>query len=306
LSRPAAAKITQFDPPDSIGTTPTGINKMGVIAGYYRDGGAYHSFVRAPDGTITALGDVGGGSTFTTAINTKGAITGYYWDQFQDGHGFLRKPDGKVVTFDVSGALATLPVGINSGGAVAGGYFDSGHAGHGFVRDANGTITQFDVPVGSILDHVAGINDSNAVDGVYETTADGHYHGFVRTSDGSITAFDPPGSWFTIPTSMNNLGAIVGYWWDNQDNAHGFLRAPDGTITTIDEGSPTHLYGINDTGDITGVTGSAPCFVLTARGVIRTFSPKGANPTPVGINSHRVIAGFLTVAGKFHGFVRSR
>lgn len=49
--RKPGGMITRFDAPDAIyGTTPTGINKSGVITGYYADTGrtASHGFIRTP------------------------------------------------------------------------------------------------------------------------------------------------------------------------------------------------------------------------------------------------------------------
>jgi hypothetical protein len=54
----------------------------------------------------------------------------------------------------------------------------------------------------------------------------GTAHGFVRDRDGKITTFDPPGSTYTMPTSINDAGAITGWYVDASSVTHGFLRSP--------------------------------------------------------------------------------
>ncbi len=49
----SADSFTTFDPPDSTGTEPEGINDSGVITGNYNDGSQFRGFVRASDGTFT-------------------------------------------------------------------------------------------------------------------------------------------------------------------------------------------------------------------------------------------------------------
>jgi hypothetical protein len=83
-----------------------------------------------------------------------------------------------------------------------------------------------------------------------------------------ITTFDPPGSFQTVPVSINPAGTITGYYFEGFAN-HGFLRAPDGTITTFDPpGSGATLpFSINSAGAITGYY------------AITTFDPPGAIQT---------------------------
>ena len=80
-------------------------------------------------------------------------------------------------------------------------------------------------------------------------------HGFLRAPDGTITTFDPPGSIYTVPTSINPSGAITGYYQDASQGWHGFLRATDGTLTTFDppgSATVTYTFSINPAGAIAG------------------------------------------------------
>ena len=59
----------------------------------------------------------------------------------------------------------------------------------------------------------------------------------------------------TVPNSLNERGAVTGFYFDRiLLNPHGFVRDPGGTITTFDvPGSPeTRPFSINDEGAITG------------------------------------------------------
>ncbi len=291
LSAPATARITEFDPDGSTGTIPTGINEKGVVVGYYNAGGnSYHSFLRAPDRTITKLDDVNGGTdrTFAMSINRSGDITGYYASTYPGvNHGFLRKTGGKIVTFDPPGST-------DSAGTVAGFYYDQEGESHGFGRATDGKITVFDPPR-SIGTDVVSMNDSGVIAGMFETSQG--FPGFVRAADGSFATIDPAGSLFTIVSGIDNSGDVVGYYDDDGDD-HGSLHMPDGTITTIDppDSIGTELFGINDMGVIAGEyaveinTGHG--FVRAADGTFTTFDPKGAGyTTPLGINRHGVIEG---------------
>lgn len=166
-----------------------GINPAGTITGAYVEAPNYvaHSYVRAPDGTITVF-DVPGagpGGTYSSCINSEGVIVGSYVDPSGVNHGFLRAPDGRIIRFDAPGA-GTQP-GQGTGG-----------------EDIN--------PAGVIV--------GNYVDGR------GLSHGFVLSPEGNFTSFDAPGAvGGTYPVSINPAGTITGSYCDAV-TCHGFLRLP--------------------------------------------------------------------------------
>jgi probable HAF family extracellular repeat protein len=74
--------------------------------------------------------------------------------------------------------------------------------------------------------------------------------------DDPLASQVPAGIIGTQPDGINNLGEIVGTYFDAQGLAHAFLDN-GGILTTIDDGgAPTHLTGINDAGQIVGYTSS--------------------------------------------------
>jgi hypothetical protein len=65
-----------------------------------------------------------------------------------------------------------------------------------------------------------------------------------------ITVFDVPSSTGTVPASINDAGAIVGYYYTGsfQTPDRGFQRSPEGAITEVSPplaGFVSYAYGIN-------------------------------------------------------------
>ena len=110
----------------------------------------------------------------------------------------------------------------------------------------NPSITSFDAP-GADLNpgdfngtYPSGINAWGVIAGSYQS-ADTVFHGFLRSPRGKFTTFQAPGADTTAgsyngtyPSSINDLGAITGSYWDANGFSHGFLRSRDGNFTTFD------------------------------------------------------------------------
>jgi hypothetical protein len=84
------------------------------------------------------------------------------------------------------------------------------------------------------------INNARAITGYY-LDANNVFYGFLRSREGKFTTFQAPGADTTPgsfsgtnPTSINDLGAITGYYLDANGVNHGFLRNPKGEFTTFD------------------------------------------------------------------------
>jgi hypothetical protein len=254
-------KFTTFDVPGGIigVINPIALNLVGAIVGVYEDqNGVFQPFLRHPDGTFTtwivpgacqassATGCYGSGAF---SINVFGTVAGGYEDNsgnFVD-HGLVRSPEGKLTTFEAPGS-GTGPyegtgspgssVPLNQFGAIAGYYIDASDLVHGYLRSPRGEITTFDVPgteslgIGCYNDCSVGLNDSGAITGYY-LDANNVYHGFVRNPKGKVTTFDAPGANTTagsysgtFPVSINDQGAITGYYLDANNVNHGFLLLP--------------------------------------------------------------------------------
>jgi hypothetical protein len=123
----------------------------------------------------------------------------------------------------------------------------------------------------------SGMNIRGAVTGSY-IDANNVYHGFLRSREGGFTTFEAPGADTTAgsfngtsPSSINDLGAITGEYFDATGFGHGFLRSPEGKFTTF---------------DVTGVG--------------------GYGSTPIAINLEGAVVGYYTDSNfSFRAFLRS-
>jgi len=196
---------------------------VGVIAGIYLDANdVVHSFLRAPDGSITVI-DVpaaGTGAFQGTSVcgvdclNPEGAIVGFFIDANNVNHGFLRAPDGALTTFDAPGTgtgagQGAFAVGISLAGVIEGLYLDPNNVYHGFVRNPDGTMTVVDVPgagTGPSLGTLpSSINSKGVITGNY-LDANNVTHGFLRDEHGTITTFDVPAA-----GTANDRGTMAGF-----------------------------------------------------------------------------------------------
>jgi hypothetical protein len=196
--------ITPFDAPGA-GTgsgqgtqTPTGdgLNPMGVLVGNTVDSsGAYHGYVRKPDGSFMCGpfdfpgdGNGPGQGTAPGGINQAGTIEGAWADNNDVIHGFVGPACGTLKTYDVPGAgtgpnQGTTGGNINALGEITASYIDSSNVSHGFVREPNAMITKFDAPG-------AGTGSGQG----------------------------------TFPLSNNTSGQVTGWYIDSLGKLHGFLR----------------------------------------------------------------------------------
>jgi hypothetical protein len=275
----AGGTITTFDVSGAVATVADSINSAGVIAGHWGDANAVnHGFVRAADGTITTFdaagaGKVSGQGTVPKSINADGVIAGIY----HVAHGFVRSADGTITEFSVSSAGNATPASINTDGVITGYYSDASGVYHGFVRSASGTIMSFDAPGAGTTGDLAikegtfaeSINDDGVITGYYVDSCGG-YHGFVGTAGGTITTINAPGagtctspltgySLGTKALSINDDGAITGWYIDPNDVYHGFMVSASGAITTFNApgastsgDTGTYPTSINDNGVIVG------------------------------------------------------
>jgi uncharacterized membrane protein len=149
-------------------------------------------------------------------------------------------------------------------------------------------------------------------------------HGFVRDKLGNITTFDAPGAGTGLPRgttalSINNEGAIVGFYSGFDNRQHAFVRDKDGNITTFDAPGAydTAAGSINGEGAIAGYyfdfNSARFGFVRDKHGNFTTFSAPGYYITPdpypysgrLGINEEGAIAGSTNdVIYSSQGFVR--
>jgi hypothetical protein len=259
--RSPEGKFTTFDVTGgSIGTTtPIALNLESAIVGFYLDqAGVFEGFLRHPDGKFetwigpgacNASPSTGCFGTGAFSINFIGTIAGGFEDNSGNfvGHALLRSPQGKFKAFEAPGAgtgsyegtgCPGCSVPLNQFGAIAGYYFDANDVVHSYLRSPDGKITTFDAlgggseGFGCYADCSISLNDWGVITGYY-LDADNVFHGYVRTPEGKFTSFEAPGADTnagdfngTFPVSINDAGAISGYYIDAYGVSHGFLRLP--------------------------------------------------------------------------------
>jgi hypothetical protein len=291
-----------FDLPNTYYTYPLSINSNGAVTGFATFGGTRLAFIRDPAGTIITF-SAGGGFTVPTSINDSGAITGRVGK-----HGFLRAPDGTITLFDPATSVNTVPQQINASGAITGYFFDSQTGGHSFVRDPSGAITVFSAVTGSGT-FARGINAIGATVGFLGSPGGGT-HGFFRgPTRGSVTLDGPGSPISTQAISLNDNGAVTGWFQQIQGMRFiGFVRDPAGSLTSFSPDFHTKPMSINNDGAITGSTGDILLghgFVRSPNGTITVFDAPGCLATHgVSINDQGVIAGWCDFGFRGRGFLR--
>lgn len=191
----------------------------------------------------------------------------------------FKLPDGTPVFID--------PVGINDFGTIVG-HTSPPTAHRGLIRFANGTVTAvkgtkflmarndrgtsvgLDWKFRGVLVHGTtvtpiildvnnagvdpfGINKWSTVVGFYVNPDLHGIHGFKRQNNGTTHTLDFPGALGTQPNSINDNGAVVGYYNAPDGSLHGFIFH-NGHWATLDypHASDTFLVGITNTGKIIG------------------------------------------------------
>ena len=266
-------------------------------------------------------------------------------------YGFVREPNGTITTFDVPNVIEQVPgcpaddwtifftmaTDINFAGEVVGRYMQASVSLlpnctrlRGFLRKRNGTFTTFGGEwwpqflsqeqanwVGLATGNVT-INEIGHIAGYYGTDFEElGFVGFLRKRDGNITTFGLPDKPapniepITIPTAINVLDVVTGYWYDGITD-RGFLRKRNGTIIKFDVpgSTDTNPTGIDWASNITGYFQDANFnflgFLRKRDGTFITFDVAGSGQTfPVAINAIGQITGVYLDSGfVYHGFLR--
>jgi len=229
-------KFVTIDDPSAppFSTVAISINDSGVIGGaYYDTNGVPHGFIDR-DGKFTTIDDPAGVDGTIAEINNVGLIFGLYYDASGEVHGFTDR-NSNFTTIDApQGVDGTFISWINDFGVIAGTYNDSSGNPVSYV-DQGGTYTTISDPNAPPFSTFNSfINDFGVVVGAY-VDAGGVDHGFTEL-DGRYTSVDDPSAATesdapypqgTAAVAINNLGVIVGFYFDSSGNAHGLAANPE-------------------------------------------------------------------------------
>lgn len=244
-------QITTFGNPaspvssSSFWAQPVGITAGGEIAGNYLSADLKSvAFIRSAAGALQSFVLGNADSTVVTALNANGSVIGYHSGGSQNpARGFLwyggstpPSPFGGYIDITFPASTGTFPSAINAYETIVGTYTASG-ATYDFVRSPDGVFTPLNIPGGtpgcigggfvppiiySPPPQPVMINDAGTIAGCYTNEAN-VIGGFVRLINGSMTMFTYPGSQLTVPSGLNNSGAMTGYY-SSGSQILGFLR----------------------------------------------------------------------------------
>jgi uncharacterized membrane protein/pimeloyl-ACP methyl ester carboxylesterase len=207
-------------------TTALGINDAGQIVGDGYGPSFADGYLRQPNGQITPILGAGSGGNVThaNAINNAGTIVGTWNPTPAPGfrvHGFIMPVGGAPQTIDL-GPRSTSLGGISNAGVVVGNGFDESTT--LMFTWTNGALA----PVPSAFGQFAvasGINKSGKIVGTYSG-------GSFTLQDGLAGDFNCPGSLVTYVNGTNDMGQLVGLYWDGT-TYHGFYTPPIALVDPV-------------------------------------------------------------------------
>ena len=218
-----------------------------------------------------------------------------------------------ITTFDCPMAGGTVANSINDAGQVTG-YCNTPAGVQSFVKNG-ATVTTFAASTPSTFNNGMSINASGQVAGY--TISNGNDTGFVYTN-GAVTLFsvqtinNSPTN-YIVPRSINAGGKVTGEYQDVIDPTHGVFRgfiydSTTNTSTTFNAPNAvsTIPVGINDSGQVIGLSDMTHGFLYSA-GAFTTFDAPNASQTwPWSINNSGQVAGYYwDINNVEHGFVYS-
>ena len=247
-----------------------GIDKSGVISGYFGSGAVGHpnqGYTIAPPYTKFVSENLPGSTqTQVTGISSNGTTVGF-WAPTNLGmadanFGFIREANG-FTYLSVNNPLgASFPqvdqvLGINAAGIAVGFYNDANNNPQGYAYSVKtGVYTPVNVS-GQVSGEATGINSENKICGFF--TTGGVTEGFVQTlgKSGVVTIFTVPGAAITQLLGINDKGLAVGFYQNTpNDITHGITYNPvTGDWNQVDDPSGaqgTVLNGVNDNGQAVG------------------------------------------------------
>jgi uncharacterized membrane protein len=169
----------------------------------------------------------------------------------------------KFKKFIVPGAIDTNPGGINNAGVLVGQYEDKNLVLHGFILNGN-KLTKLDDPKGTSGSTGASnlaLNGPIAVVGTYLSSSTGGSMGFLYKNGKFTDIPGPAGSRGSTANAINDLGDIVGAYFDSAAVQHAYVLKGKKYTKLDPPGSSTPSgNGINNNGDVVIVGGASPTF----------------------------------------------
>ncbi len=305
----------------AVGTYPSTINSLGVVAGVYSTStaGVAIGFVRATDGTITTFNPPNSMYIWAAVIEDSGEILGSFQDTNGFSHGYIRNTEGGIQVYDINGSQSFTTVYAANHDAVVAGTYYNGTNQYGFIMNSvsgPASAASFSIPGATEL-ACWGINDQNQVAGDYEDSS-GVFHGFIWALGVPLQTFDVPNltSPGTFPRGINDSEEVAGIAGAGAAPPYGFIRSSAGTITTFAPRITERIYvrGINSGDQVIAYYADSFAsdtfhgLIRQVNGLMETFDVPGATSTEVeGINDPGQVTGYYISSsdGLYHGYIRT-
>jgi len=289
-----------------------GLNNSGQVTGLtsFGGGGGGGRAYRYSGGTMSNLGNYGGGTTYGYGINDSGTVVGYGNTSNVNGQQrALVFSGGTVTNFSSSAGTAKA---ISNAGTITGAGTNGAYAYYGGAMHWLGTL-----PGGTAAGEGLGINESGTIVG-YSKNSAGKLHAFVY-SGGAMTDLGSIGgvNAESRAVGINESGVIVGNSETSAvTHAVGAFYYSGGSMHTLGElgaGLGTYASAINDSGKMVGyggvVSGGQRAIIWNGTTAFDLNTMLGATPTgwvlsqAYGINNSGQITGMGTINGQTHAFL---
>ncbi len=245
----AQGTYTDIRYPGSTMTIANSINTAGDIVGQYSDpNGKQHGFLLS-GGTYTSFDAPGAVATIAYGINDSDQIVGI--DGL--GNGFLYDPALQTFTtldYTLQG-YPTFPAAINNAGVIVGSVGDPSNGDYFAFELSNGVYTAITVPNSNEV-FASAIDNSGEILGNYVPINGGCCDAFLD-SEGKLRKFEITAVPSALPIGINDIGAVVGYYFNTRGDQLGFLFA-SGKFQALSfpRATSTYAAAINNSGIAVG------------------------------------------------------
>jgi hypothetical protein len=259
-----------------------GINKKGVIAGYFGSGmiaghpnkgylltrpygqGQYHNenWPQSMQTQVTGLNDNGVTVGFWSTMNNNPATTG--GTPVNDNRGFVRA-DGYFIDGDFPTDTPNSPptdqlLGVNDKDVAVGFYTDVNGATHAYTFNIRHNRFAEVFPSGITNPTAAAINNNGDIAGFgNQGSSTGPVVGYLLRRNGHVIVLSVPGANQTQALGINDNDEVVGTYQTGSSMSpanHGFTWTPQGGfVLNVDDPNgmgTTTINGVNDEGQLVG------------------------------------------------------
>jgi probable HAF family extracellular repeat protein len=244
-----------------------GINREGLIAGYFGSGAMGHpnqGYLLSPpygQGSYQNENFPGSVQTQVTGLNNRGTSVGFWVDGAGNNFGFYRSQNRfHSVNFpsaDNANPQVDQLLGVNDRRVAVGFYTDSNGNNHGYIyRIRSHRFGRVNVPGSSSVTATA-INNLGDVAG-FDTSSSGTVQSFLRQNGGRMITLNFPGASATQAFGVNDGDEVVGSYTlgaGSTATMHGFVWAPRVGFQSVDDPNgvgATTVNGVNDRGQLVG------------------------------------------------------